>query len=53
MREKRDWKKRTRRRQLTPDKLAEILRITTTEEDAQRTYKHLTGEDIPEKESGK
>lgn len=53
MREKRDWKKRTRRRQLTLDKLAEILRSTTTEEDAQKTYKHLTGKDIPEKESGK
>ena len=53
MREKRDWKKRTKRRRLTPDKLAEILRITTTEEDAQRTFKHLTGEDIPEKENSK
>lgn len=53
MREKRDWKKRTERRQLTPNKLAEILRNTTTEEDAQRTYKHLTGKDIPEKENSK
>ena len=49
--EKHDWRKR-RQRPLTPETLARILRQTTVEEDAQRTYEQLTGEKIPDTESG-
>ena len=49
MREKHNFNLRRRIEELTPEKLAAILRNTTTEEDAARTYKNLTGMEIPVK----
>ena len=47
MREKRDFGKRKKTgHTLTPERLAHILRQTTTERDAAETFENLTGEKI-------
>lgn len=50
MREKRDFSLRRRTKSLSPERLARILRNTTTEKDAKETYEKLTGEKIPDRE---
>lgn len=48
MREKHKFGQRQKRKPLTREKLAHILRQTTIESDAAETYERLTGEKIPE-----
>lgn len=48
MKEHRDFRLRRKVKPLTPERLARILRETTTEKDAVETYERLTGEKIPE-----
>lgn len=50
MKEKHTFGQRQKRKPLTRERLAYILRQTTVENDAAETYEMLTGEKIPEKE---